>query len=151
MAVRVCDPPFVGATGGKRRGDDNHDCEGMPKREDLAAFIGSSFRSVWSFEIALLLKRHPERWTHAEVVQALRASDLVVSHSIETLTRAGLVDADAEGRFVYAPVNANAAEMMDKAERLYETRPDHVRRLIVSQGSPGLTAFANAFRLRDES
>jgi DNA-binding transcriptional ArsR family regulator len=122
----------------------------MPDREDLGGFIRSSFRSVWSFEIALLLKRQQERWSHADVVAALRASDLVVSQSIESLQRAGLVDADEEGRFAYAPVNKNTAEFMDKAERLYESRPDYVRRLIVSQGSQGLTAFANAFRLRDD-
>lgn len=105
---------------------------------------------MWAFEIALLLKRRRERWSHADVVAALRASDLVVTQSIENLERAGLVDADGEGRFGYAPVNKEMADYMDKAERLYESRPDHVRRLIVTQSMHGLTAFANAFRLKGD-
>lgn len=122
----------------------------MPDKEDLSAFIRSSFRSVWSFEIALTLKEREGPWTHAEVVTAMRASELIVSQSVESLTAAGIVSADAEGRFAYSPVNPAVAGLMDRAERLYQSRPNHVRRLIVSRQTPHLTAFANAFRLRDE-
>ena len=122
----------------------------MPDREDLGAFIRSSFRSVWSFEIALLLKRKSGRWTQADIVTALRASELIVSQSVENLTIAGLIDADADGRLGYAPANAATRDLMDDAERLYDSRPNQVRRLIVSGETPGLTAFANAFRLRDD-
>jgi len=122
----------------------------MEARGDLDAFIRSSFRSVWSFEIALLLKRRSERWTHADIVGALRGSDLVVSQGIENLMIAGLVGTDADGRFAYMPVNETTTDLMDRAERLYESRPDHVRRLIVSQNASSLTAFANAFRLRED-
>ena len=33
---------------------------------------------------------------------------------------------------------------------LYEKRPDQVRRTIVSQSSPGITAFADAFKFKRE-
>ncbi|WP_225421553.1 hypothetical protein [Sphingomonas parva] len=105
---------------------------------------------MWSFEIVLLLKSQAGRWTHDDIVSALRGSDLIVSQSIENLTMAGLVDVDAEGRIGYTPVNTSTAELMDRAQRLYESRADHVRRLIVSQNVSSLRAFANAFRLRDE-
>lgn len=127
-----------------------HECERMPDREDLAAFIRSTFRSVWSFEIALLMKRQPKCWTHAEIVATLRASDLIVTTGVENLTMAGLIAADAEGLFSYMPVNSATAEFMDQAERIYESRPDHVRRLIASPGTTALTAFANAFRLWED-
>jgi hypothetical protein len=73
-----------------------------------------------------------------------------VSQSIESLTTAGLINADAEDGFSYMPANQATAELMERAEQLYHSRPDHVRRLIVSRETSSLTAFANAFRLRDD-
>ena len=41
-------------------------------------------------------------------------------------------------------------ELIDAAIQLYAKSPDKVRRLIISAASPGLTAFADAFRLRKD-
>src|SRR3712207_4599323 len=113
----------------------------MTSKEEVARFIRSSFRSVWSFELLLLLKRNPRRWEHSEIVASLRGSDLVVHQGLEGLVAAGLADLDEAGRAAYAPVNEAAAALVDDAERLYASRPDHVRRLIVSGSAGGLAAF----------
>lgn len=147
MGLRRAAPCAYALQGAGRRYE--YDCEGMQDREDLAAFIRSSFPSVWSFEIVLLLKRRAGRWSHADIVEAMRASDLIVSQSLSSLTAAGLVDED-ESRFGYAPVNEATSDLMDRAESLYETRPNRVRRVIVTRNTPGLAAFADAFRLRDD-
>jgi hypothetical protein len=122
----------------------------MAARDEVARFIRASFRSVWSFELLLLLRRERRRWSHAEIVARLRASDLVVSQSVDSLTAAGLVDVDAGGDVAYAPVSEREEELVGDAEQFYASRPDQVRRMIVAASSGGLAAFADAFRIRKD-
>lgn len=121
----------------------------MASREQIARFIRSSFRSVWSLEVLLLLKRDPRPWTHGEIVSALRASELVVAQSLEALGTAGLVVEDEDGTATYRPASQDSARMVDEIERFYAQGPDAVRRLILGS-SGGLAAFADAFRLRKD-
>jgi hypothetical protein len=118
----------------------------MAESEEVAGFIRSSFRSVWSLEVLLLLKREPRSWTAPELVAALRASDLIVAQSLEALAAAGLVALEPGAGASYRPV-PTLARLADETESLYARSPDAVRRLIVGAPS-GLAAFADAFRLR---
>ncbi|HEX9933120.1 MAG TPA: hypothetical protein VGB08_09790 [Allosphingosinicella sp.] len=122
----------------------------MTSREQVERFIRSSFRSVWSLEVLLLLKRAPRSWTSDELVASLRASELLVSQSLAALSDAGLVVTDAAGAAEYRPSNEAAGALVDAAERLYGQSPDAVRRLILGSPSSGLAAFADAFRLRKD-
>ena len=117
--------------------------------DDLLRLIGSSFRSVWALELLLLLKREPRSWTAAELVAALRASDLVVNKALDELVAGGLVSVDTGGAR-YMPVSEDVAGQIDEIEALYAARPDAVRREIVSAVSSGATAFADAFKLRKD-
>lgn len=121
----------------------------MASQHEIESFIRSSFRSVWSLELLLLLKRQPRCWSRAELVAALRASDLVVSQALHGLVAAGLVAVDAEGAAAYSPFSERVADLVEGAEGLYARSPDAVRRLIVASAS-GLAAFADAFRLWKE-
>jgi hypothetical protein len=122
-----------------------------PSRSEVERFIGASFRSVWAIELLCLLRRNlGKNLTHAEMVAGLRASDLVVSQSVETLAAAGLVLLGEEGGACYGPASATLDHLCTAAEALYVRSPDAVRRTIVSAASPGLTAFADAFRLRGD-
>lgn len=116
---------------------------------DLLHFITSSFRSVWALELLLVLKRQPRTWNRAELVTTMRASELVVAQAVETLVAAGLASIDGDG-VQYRPVNEQVAVNVDRTEKLYAARPDAVRRAIVSSSLGGLTAFADAFRLRKD-
>ena len=115
--------------------------------EGLARFIQSSFRSVWSLELLLLLKDEQRACTQEQLVAALRASELVVSKALDSLVAAGLATIDADGAALYAPVNDDVADGVGQVEALYRSRPDTVRRLIVAASAPGLAAFADAFKL----
>jgi hypothetical protein len=121
----------------------------MASEDEISSFIRSSFRSVWSLELLLLLRREPRLWSHDELVGALRASDLVVSQGLEMLCIAGLVTVDEKGSGLYSPT-PGAAALVDGAAAFYARSPDAVRRLIVDRKVSGLTAFADAFRLRKE-
>ncbi|HEX5183450.1 MAG TPA: hypothetical protein VFW19_09900 [Allosphingosinicella sp.] len=122
----------------------------MASDEEVSNFIGSSFRSVWSLELLLLLKRAPRLWSRAELVAALRASDLIVAQGLDALAAAGLVVIDEAGNAAYRPASDGLAELAEGTESLYARSPDAVRRLIVGAIPNPLTAFADAFRLRKE-
>lgn len=119
----------------------------MSSQEEINRFIGSSFRSIWSLELLMLLKRERRPRSRDELVDALRASDLVVSQALDSLVTAGLASADEEGNATYMPVSPEVDRLVDETEDLYARKPDAVRRLIVAASSSGLTAFADAFRL----
>ena len=122
----------------------------MASDEEVLRFIRSSFRSVWSLEVLLLLKRDPRAWPPGEIVAALRASELIVAQSVEGLIAAGLVADDQRGRVAYRPASAAVADLVGAAESLYARSPDAVRRLIVGASAARLAAFADAFRLRKD-
>jgi hypothetical protein len=50
----------------------------------------------------------------------------------------------------FQPASAELESLATEAVALYERRPDQVRRTIVSQTSPGITAFSDAFKLRKD-
>ncbi|MDQ3246701.1 MAG: hypothetical protein M3Q52_07400 [Pseudomonadota bacterium] len=120
----------------------------MTSQEDVSRFISSSFRSVWSLELLLLLKQDSRPRSREELVTALRASDLVVSQALDSLVAAGLATTDADGDATYMPVSPEVNTLVEKAEELYASRPDAVRRMIVASTTSGVAAFADAFRLR---
>jgi hypothetical protein len=117
--------------------------------EDILQFIRSSFRSVWALELLLVLKRERRPWSSSELVATMRASDLVVSNALDSLLAAGLASLEGEGAR-YMPVNQQVMDYVERTEKLYATRPDAVRRAIVSASASGLAAFADAFRLRKD-
>lgn len=119
--------------------------------EEVTAFIRASFRTVWDLELLCYLRRTPDsNQQGAALVAGLRASELVVSNSMSALLAAGLIVVDADGSARYAPANAELDRLSNGAEQLYNRSPDAVRRMIVTAASPGLSAFADAFRLRKE-
>jgi hypothetical protein len=123
----------------------------MPDRKDLDRFIGNSFRSVWALELLKYLAENPGTFhTHHHLIAALRASEAVVSQSVRNLLAAGLAMVDDEGRVAYREASADDTALVNAAIALYAQSPGKVRRLIVAQSAPGVTAFADAFRLRKD-
>ncbi len=123
----------------------------MLENAEIVGFIRDSFRSVWSLELLLLLKSQPDRsWSQAQLVEQLRSSDLVVQQSVDSLIAGGLSLPEGDGQVRYAPASKDLARLADAAERLYQRKPDAVRRLIVSSSLDQLAAFADAFRLRKD-
>ena len=122
----------------------------MAADEDVARFIQSSFRSVWSLELLLLLKREPRPWSPDDLVESLRASDLIIHQALQSLVAGGLVAVDARGAATYMPASPAISALVDQSERLYARKPDAVRRMIVAATASSVTAFSDAFRLRKD-
>ena len=122
----------------------------MPEHADLATFISDNFRSVWTLEILLFLKDHAATaWQNEPLIQALRASDAIVSTSVESLLAAGLILAD-KGGAQYSPATEDLEELVEETHRLYARKPDAVRRLIASPSGSSLSAFVDSFRFRSD-
>ncbi|HWT11423.1 MAG TPA: hypothetical protein VN231_01570 [Allosphingosinicella sp.] len=123
----------------------------MPSNQEVAGFIRATFRSVWALELLCFLRQNRERsLSHAEMVAGLRGSDVVVTQSVESLSAAGLVLAEADGSARYSPASDALDGLVERTEALYSRSPDAVRRMIVTAANPSITAFADAFRLRKE-
>ncbi len=117
--------------------------------EATLRFIAASFKSVWALELLLTLKRGGGACTRSDLVKRLHASELVVSRALDSLVAAGLISND-EDTAIYHPANRSIAASVELAEELYHLKPDAVRRAIVNAQSSGITAFADAFRLRKD-
>jgi len=123
----------------------------MPSKQEVSSFIRATFRSVWALELLCFLRHNRDRsLSHGEMVDGLRGSDLVVEQSVEALTAAGLVLAEANGSARYAPASPDLDKLVERTQTLYAKSPDAVRRTIVAAANPGITAFADAFRLRKD-
>lgn len=120
----------------------------MDSRGEVEEFVRATFRSVWALELLCMLRKDRDRsLSHREMVDALRASDYVVTQSLDNLTAMGLVSREKDGSARYRPPHGEADRLVELTEELYATSPNAVRRIIASAANPGLTAFANAFRL----
>ena len=123
----------------------------MPSKQEVSSFIRATFRSVWALELLCFLRHNRDRTlSHEEMVAGLRGSDLVVSQSVESLSAAGLVLTEADGAARYAPTSPELDKLVERTEALYGKSPDAVRRMIVASANPGITAFADSFRLRKD-
>ena len=118
---------------------------------ELLDFIQGSFKSIWSLEVLIFLKQHPERWWAVdELVRELRGSDHVVTQSLAMLEAAGLVATDNDGKARYSPAAPDLNRLADASERAYRERPSAVRRMILTAPNDKLQTFADAFRFKKD-
>ena len=121
----------------------------MADETQLESFIAGSFRSVWALEVLRFLASVPDAsFTAGELIERLRVSDAVIAQSVASLAAAGLILTDNADRIGFHPGSEERLAMVKAAIDLYDKSPDKVRRMIVGRSSPGITAFADAFRLR---
>jgi hypothetical protein len=119
--------------------------------EQLLSFIGNSFRSVWALEVLRFLVEEREDTHPPEaLIMQLRVSKAVIAQSVAQLDAAALIVTDESGAIRFQPASKALETLVINAIGLYERRPDLVRRTIVSQTSPGITAFSDAFKLRKD-
>ena len=118
-------------------------------RDDLVEMVETSFGSVWSLELLLVLYRDPRRtWTPRQLVDELRSSELVVAQSIDNLLAAGLALPEDGGAVRYGPASKHQDELVRELEAEYRVKPAAIRRLIIQNPAEKLRSFANAFNLK---
>lgn len=123
----------------------------MAGQSDLESFVGGSFRSVWAIEVLTYLVEHRgETFSAEELIAALRVSDAVIAQSIDNLSAVGLALVGNDGRVALFEGSDQQMKRVEAAIDLYRKSPDKVRRLIIARIAPGVTAFADAFKLRKD-
>lgn len=115
---------------------------------ELNDFVESSFRSIWSVELLLLLYRQQRKWSAEELVSELRSSEVVVTQSIEALVAGGLVLVEADGRVCYSLADPANDLLVQQLNELYRKRPGAVRKVIVQNPADQLRTFSDAFSFR---
>lgn len=122
----------------------------MISEEAVLDFAASSFNSVWSLELLLVLKRNPDRsWEADELIRELRSSQVVVAGALENLLGAGLVVNHERGRYQYQTSPGRMEELMNELQKIYDTKPTVVVRAIVSTTNRKLKLLSDAFRLKE--
>ncbi len=114
--------------------------------DDLISFIDAAIPSVWALDLMVLMRSESGRiWSSDALVAALRASEQVITESLRSLERAGVVVAEgADWR--YAPPAAIDG-LCAAIEATYRDRPVSVVNAIIRRRTGSLATFANAFRL----
>jgi hypothetical protein len=118
---------------------------------DLLKFIRASFRSVWTVELLLFLRRHSGRaWTAAELVREMRASEFVVREGLMMLQAAGLVATESGWAYRYRPAFPHLDALVRQLDAVYRERPFSVMQMIFSAPGDKLQTFAEAFKLKKD-
>lgn len=121
----------------------------MSSDDETLRFIVARFPTVWALELLLMLKRSGEVSTRLELVDRMRASEVVVSNALAALEAVRLVSTDAD-HVTYTPSSDAVDASVERAEILYRRRPNAVCRAIVEARTTSARIFADAFKIRSK-
>jgi len=115
---------------------------------DVRRFLADHVRSVGDLELLMLLHGDPERtWSPEVLCEALRCPPSWPTARLEAMAAAGLVARDGTG-WRFQPADDDLQRAADALAHEYRLRTREVVRFIFSAPGGGVTAFADAFRLR---
>jgi DNA-binding GntR family transcriptional regulator len=118
--------------------------------QDVIAFIRAHIGSVYTLELLLLLKRHPDRtWQASDLVRELRSSGTAVAEALNRLIRAGLVSENSAGDYAFVPTSPEHERIATEIESAYARTPISVVKAIVAAPDEKLRLFSNAFKLKE--
>ncbi len=120
--------------------------------EEVGRFLAAHISSVAQLETLLLLQMNPGRkWSAEELAHELRIESVGAEKQLGMLVRSGLLRKDEEGRFGYAPANAELHRAVVALAQSYLVRRVTIIAMIFANPSENLRAFSDAFRLRKDS
>jgi hypothetical protein len=123
----------------------------MATDRNIEQFIGDSFSSIWDLELlSIVMAAGSRSMSASDLEKQMRGSQLVVEQGMQSLAAAGLVSLEGKDTIRFSPVNEEVAKCAREAVDFYHRFPGRARRLMISRQAPGLSAFANAFRLRKD-
>ena len=116
--------------------------------DDVAQFAQDGLGSVWALNLMLALRGDPERrWSAAELVVHLRASETIVREALPRLRDLGLV-ADIEGQqWNWRPASHQLDDLCRRVAEEYSLRPVAVVN-VIARRHENLRLLADAFRFR---
>ena len=118
--------------------------------EDILGFIRTYIGSVYTLELLLLIRRHPEKsWKSDDLVRELRSSGTAVAEALGRLTRGGLVSESSPGLYTFAPVSPKHERLCAEIEKAYASMPISVMKALVAAPDEKLRLFSDAFKLKE--
>ena len=119
--------------------------------EHLTAFLRANIKSVWALDLLVLIKTSPHRsFTVNALNDRLRASPSLVEEILATFIRQGIVTAEPDGGYRYAPAGSEVDAAVSELTRLYAERPMAVIKEILSAPNEKIHSFVDAFRLKKD-
>jgi DNA-binding GntR family transcriptional regulator len=119
--------------------------------DEILTFVQASFKSVWTLELLIMLRRNREKaWSRDELVRDLRSSHTVVGEALSSLLAAGLVVDDPGETFRYQAASANLEEIAARIEAMHAAKPMRLIRAITAAPNEKLRIFSDAFKLKDD-
>ena len=114
-------------------------------------FIARHVKSVEQLEILCLVSAQPtRRWLAAEVFRAIQSSEKSVSDSLQELHGKGLLTAEGEKAYRFAPNSSELAQQITDLVAAYRGRRVAVIEAIYARPTDAIQNFADAFKLRKE-
>jgi hypothetical protein len=114
-------------------------------------FIRDEIDSVPHLEALLLLWRHaPSPRSGTELANQLYIHPGQAHAIAEDLNRRGLIARDGAGSFFYDTGRQELNDLVEAVEATYRRELIRISGIIHSKASPGIRAFADAFRFRKE-
>lgn len=127
----------------------------MPRRgnpgfdEDVARFVLSDLKTVWTLELLLLVRGAPERaWTEPGLTGELRANQSMVEEILKRLAAVGLIARQPDG-WLYQPASPELDDLCARTQQAYRQKPFAMISLI-GRGETALHDLADAFRFKDK-
>lgn len=120
---------------------------------DVDRFIIEEIDSVPHLEALLCIKQQaPERFSAEQIAGKLYISANQGAAILEDLHRRGLIERDAAAatRFYYDTGVDSRNRLIEAVDITYRRELIRISGIIHSKASPGVRAFANAFRFRKE-
>jgi hypothetical protein len=117
----------------------------------VESFIHAEMDSVPHLEALLLLWRNaPNAWSAAQIAAHLYISQGQGAAIAEDLHRRGLIARDPSGSFFYDQSRGELNALVEAVDASYRRDLIRISGIIHSKASPGIRAFADAFRLRKD-
>lgn len=124
----------------------------MPDQSPIVdRFIRDEIDSVPHLEALLLLWRSaPSPRSAAQIAEQLYIAPAEGAAIAEDLYRRGLFARDPAGRFFYDTASDQRNSLLEAVDATYRRELIRISGIIHSKASPGVRAFADAFRLRKD-
>jgi hypothetical protein len=119
----------------------------LPK--DVRSFVTRHVASVLELDLLLAMRSAGRPYTPEEIARDLRLNEAACAAGFEKFAAEGLFVRKDDG-YSYEPRDAGARAGADALAEAYAVRRVSVIRFIYRQPGGGVTAFADAFKLRKD-
>lgn len=117
--------------------------------EPVRALITRHVASVLELDVLLAARSSDGEFTGQELARELRLNEAACQEALDKFAKEKFVTANEHG-YSYSPRTAEAAAAVDALADTYARRRVSVIRFIYQRPSRGVSAFADAFKLRKD-